>query len=62
MLQRLLTIAQAAEVLSESRWTTQRRVRNGQIPAMKLGGGTAPYLLDADAVERLAAELTEVAS
>ena len=57
-----LTIAEAAEILGESRWTTQRRVRSGQLPAFQPGGGTNPYLIDRLHVEALAAELAKASS
>ncbi len=50
-----VTVAQAAHILGESRWTVQRRIRSGQLKAYQLGdGGTAPYVIDRAAVEQLA--------
>lgn len=57
-----MTIAQVAELLGESRWTTLRRVRSGQLNAVQHGGGTNPYLVVRTDAEALARELTEAAS
>ena len=45
-----VTIAEAAGILGESRWTTQRRIRSGQLPARRLG---RMYLLNRSDVEAL---------
>lgn len=57
-----MTIAQVAELLGESRWTTLRRVRSGQLSAVQHGGGTNPYLVARRDAEALATELAEAAS
>jgi excisionase family DNA binding protein len=52
-----LTIAEAAVLLGESRWTTQRRIRSGQLPAVQHGGGTNPYLIARADLDALLAEV-----
>jgi excisionase family DNA binding protein len=49
-----LTVAQAAKALNESRWTTARRIRNGELKAQKLDdGATSPYIIRRSDLERL---------
>lgn len=55
-----LSVAQAARILGESRWTTQRRIRSGELPATRIGDTV--YVIDKAAVEALAAERTASAS
>jgi excisionase family DNA binding protein len=57
-----LTIAQAAAELGESRWTTQRRVRSGELPAVQHGGGTNPYLITRTDLDTFIASRTAEAS
>ena len=57
-----LTIAQAAAELGESRWTTQRRVRSGELPAVQHGGGTNPYLITRTDPDSCSASRTAAAS
>lgn len=52
----LLTVAETAAALNLSPRSVQRRIAAGLIPARKAGnGGTAPYLIRREDVERLAA-------
>ena len=52
-----MSVAQAAQTLGVSRWTVVRLVKSGRLPALKLGPGTAAYVLDRADVERHAGEL-----
>ena len=50
----LISVQDAAKLLGESRWTTQRRIRNGELAAEMIGGA---FILDAAAVLKLAATI-----
>ena len=53
-----LTVAQAATLLDESRWTVARRIRAGELKAVKIGDGpTAAWMIRRSDVERLAKKL-----
>ena len=53
-----LTVAQAANLLDESRWTVARRIRAGELKAEKIGDGpTAAWMIRRSDVERLAKKL-----
>lgn len=51
-----MSVAQAAELLGESRWTVVRRIHSGELAAYKLGNGTSPWVLNRVDVEALATE------
>ena len=55
----MLSVQDAAERLSESRWTTQRRIRRGELPAIVVGKA---YIVDSNDIDRLLAERAERAS
>lgn len=49
----VLTVAAAAALLHESRWTTRRRIATGELPAHKTGDNTSAWLIrraDVDAL------------
>lgn len=52
-----MTVAQAAKRLGWSRWTVVRRIKAGDLPAIKLDGETSPWLLARSDVEAFAADL-----
>jgi len=53
-----LTVAQAANLLDESRWTVARRIRAGELKAEKSGDGpTAAWKIRRVDAERLARKL-----
>lgn len=45
-----ISVLEAATILNESRWTVQRRIRRGELPAQKVGD---IYVLNRKDVERL---------
>jgi excisionase family DNA binding protein len=48
-----MPVAEAAELLGESRWTTQRRIRSGQLRAKRVAN---LYLIDRAEIDRLLSE------
>ena len=51
-----LSVAQAARILGESRWTTQRRIRSGELPATRVGDTV--YVIDKAEVDKIVDERT----
>ncbi len=54
-----ISVQDAAKLLGESRWTTQRRIRNGELAAEMIGGA---FILDAAEVLKLAATIANEAT
>lgn len=54
-----LSVSEAAAILGESRWTTQRRIRAGSLPAERVGD---IYVVNRSDVDALIAERSAVKS
>jgi excisionase family DNA binding protein len=52
----LLTVAEAARRLRLSEKTVRRRIRAGELPALRLGDGRAPLRVSADELDAWIAE------
>lgn len=58
----LVGVSQAAQILRRDVRTVHRMIRRGELPAEKLPGRTAAYVLRLDDVERLLGEPARSAS
>lgn len=52
----LLTIAQVAKELDESRWTVWRRIKNGELAATQPGGPNGVHVISRAELDRYLAE------
>jgi excisionase family DNA binding protein len=46
----LLTVQEAAQLLRQSERSVRRKIHRGEIPALRLGEGTGPLRIPADAL------------